>query len=136
MTFDFAPIVFASGIPVGGNAHLTLREDGSVTFTGHFHDSGADEFNTQLVWAVKDAQGRVYTFQHSGHVAGTFEPGSRNDDWTVDTRSDAIAAHWADIAADPIQRAEAHVDADLLNVTNSVVGAVGLALAVIAIIAA
>jgi len=41
----------------------------------------------------------VYTFQHAGHVARTFEPGSRDDNWTVDSRNDDIANRWANIAS-------------------------------------
>ncbi|WP_194235900.1 hypothetical protein [Streptomyces sp. CB01881] len=136
LDFNFSPIVFAEGIPVGGNANLTIRDDGSLTFTGHFHDSGADEFNTQLVWGVKDAQNKVYAFQHTGHVAGTFEPGSRNDDWVIDSRSDQIADNWANIAANPTAHAEARVNADLINVTNSVIGALGTTLGVVALVIA
>jgi Repeat of unknown function (DUF346) len=53
--FDDDSIVFEEGVPVGGFAHLTLRYDGTYTFSGHFHDSGATEYNVGLVWAVKDA---------------------------------------------------------------------------------
>jgi hypothetical protein len=35
--------------------HLTIHSDGSCNFTGHLHDSGAEEFNTALVWLVKDS---------------------------------------------------------------------------------
>ena len=40
LSFDFSPIVFKSGVPVGGFSHVTIRQDGSFTFSGHFHDSG------------------------------------------------------------------------------------------------
>jgi hypothetical protein len=136
LDFDFNPIVFGGGVPVGGNAHLTIRQDGSFTFSGHFHDSGATEFNVALVWAVKDSQNMVYTFQHSGHVSGTFESGSRNDDWTVDSRNDDIANRWANIAAGSRGDARADANIELVNLTNSLIGTLGTVLGVVAIVIA
>ena len=131
--FDFNPIVFGGGVPVGGNSHLTIRKDGSYTFSGHFHDSGATEYNVALVWAVKDFQNMVYTFQHSGHVSGTFEPGSRDDDWTIDSRNDNIANRWVYIAAGSSGTAKADANIDIINLTNSLIGTLGTVLGVIAI---
>jgi hypothetical protein len=91
LDFDWNPIVFGGGVPVGGYSHLTIRQDGTYSFSGHFHDSGATEYNMALVWAVKDSQNNVYTFEHKGHVSGTFESGSRDDDWQTDRQNDAIA---------------------------------------------
>jgi cytochrome c5 len=136
LDFDFNPIVFGGGVPVGGNSHLTIRQDGSFTFSGHFHDSGATEYNVALVWAVKDSQNMVYTFQHSGHVSGTFESGSRNDDWAVDSRNDNIASRWANIAAGSIGEARADANIDLINLTNSLIGTLGTVLGVVAIVIA
>ena len=39
LDFNFDPIVFGGGVPVGGSSHLTIRQDGSYTFSGHFHSS-------------------------------------------------------------------------------------------------
>jgi hypothetical protein len=136
LDFDFNPIVFGGGVPVGGNAHLTIRQDGSYTFTGHFHDSGATEYKMGLVWAVKDSQNIVYTLQHSGHVSGTFESGSRNDDWTVDLRNDEIASRWANIAAGSTAHVQADANIDIINLTNSLIGTIGTVLGVVAIVAA
>jgi hypothetical protein len=136
LDFNFAPIVFGAGIAAGGNAHLTLRSDGSYTFSGHFHDSGAAEYSTALAWAVKDSQNRVYTFQHAGHIAGTFESGSREDNWTVDSRNDQIAANWANLGAGATETARADVNTDLVNLTNGLIGVVGLVVGVIGIVVA
>ena len=46
LDFDAPSIVFGGGVPVGGFSHLTLRQDGTYTFSGRFHDSGATEYNT------------------------------------------------------------------------------------------
>lgn len=136
LDFDFPSIVFATGIPVGGSSHLTLREDGSYKFSGHLHDSGADEFNTSVAWAVKDSQNQVYTFAHSGHVSGTFESGSRDDNWAEDSKDDRLAANWVYLGAGATWRSNAKVNADLTNVVNSAIGAIGTILGVVSIIGA
>jgi hypothetical protein len=121
---------------VGGSAHLTIHSDGSCNFTGHLHDSGADEFNTALVWLVKDSNSKGYSFVHTGKVAESFESGSRNDDWSNDGQNDAIKNNWGAIVAVNSASAKADVNADLTNVINSAIGAAGTILGVVAIIAA
>ena len=134
LDFDFNPITFDGGVPVGGSCHLTIRQDGSFTFFGHFHDSGAFEFNIGLVLGVKDSQNQIYTFEHSGHVAGSFEPGSDNDDWRIDSRDDRIANNWKNLAAGSASRIVAKVNADLANLTNSLIGLLGTGLSVFTIL--
>jgi hypothetical protein len=126
-------ITFNHGQPVGGTSRLTFRQDGTYTFTGAFHDSGITEYNVNLVWAVKDAINRVYTIPHSGHVSGTFESGSRDDKWTVDSRDDNIAENWTYLAIEANAVIQKSADLDLVNVTNAAVGSLGLVLAIIAI---
>ena len=133
LDFDFNPIVFDGGVPVGGSSHLTIRQDGSFTFSGHFHDSGATAYNVALVWAVKDFQNHVYTFQHLGHVSGTFESGSRDDDWRIDSRDDRIVKNWIYLAAGSNATAKASANIDLVNLTSSLIGALGTVLRVVAI---
>src|SRR5262245_13501414 len=62
LDWDWNPIVFRGGVPVGGRMHLTLRSDGSYTFEGHFRNSGFPSYNVAVVYIVKDADNRVYTF--------------------------------------------------------------------------
>jgi hypothetical protein len=136
LDFDWNPIVFGGGVPVGGWSHLTLRQDGTYTFSGHFHDSGGLEYNMALVWGVKDSQNKLYTFEHRGHVSGTFESGSRDDDWSVDGQNDSIAQNWANIVAADFASGRADASGDLTNLVNELIGAVGLVLAVVAIVIA
>jgi hypothetical protein len=131
--FAFDPIVFGGGVPVGGSAHLTIRKDGSYTFTGHLHDSGATEYSVALAWAVKDFRDMVYTFQHAGHVAGTFETGSRDDDWNIEAHNDALSANWSYLTARSTGNGQASATLDLVNVTNSLIGTLGTVLGVVAI---
>jgi hypothetical protein len=136
LDFDWNPIVFDSGVPVGGHAHVTIRSDGTYSFSGHFHDSGGTEYNMQLAWAVKDSRNIVYTFQHQGHVAGTFESGSRDDDWNNDAQNDAIRDNWANIVGNWSWTAQAQANGDLTNLLNTVIGGLGLVTGVIGIVIA
>jgi hypothetical protein len=137
LDFNFAPITFSSGIAAGGNAHLTVRQDGSYTFSGHFHDSGAAAYNTALVAVVKDLVNRVYSFQHTGRIAGTFESGSRDDNWNVSAVNPAIADNWANISALATWHAQADVnaDVDLAAIVKAVETAAGVIVQVIAVVA-
>ena len=118
LEFNFAPIVFG-GTPVGGNAHVTLRQDGSFVFSRHFRDSGAPDFNDAIVAAIKDSQNIGYTFQHTGHMSGTFSSGSRDDDWRVDSRDDRLINNWAYIAAGSRGHARSTTSADITNIVRT-----------------
>jgi hypothetical protein len=136
LNFDFSPIVFGGGTPVGGNAHVTLRQDGSFTFFGHFHDSGAPDFNDAIAVAVKDSQNIVYLFQHTGHMSGTFSSGSRDDDWRIDSRDDRIANNWGFISTGSQGHAKSSTSADLTNIVNGLIGSLGTVLGVVGIVVA
>ncbi|MET9913485.1 hypothetical protein ABZZ74_43165 [Streptomyces sp. NPDC006476] len=135
LDFTFAPIVFSSGVAAGGNSHLVLRQDGSYTFSGHFHDSGLAPYNTVLAWVVKDLVDQAYTFQHTGHIAGSVTSGSSDDNWNVSATNGVIAENWANIAASATSRADAKVNVDLSSVMDSVVRAVGVVAQVVAVVA-
>jgi hypothetical protein len=90
----------------------------------------------QLVWAVKDSRNQAYTFQHQGHVSGTFESGSRDDDWNNDAQNDAIRDNWANIVAGWSWNAQAQANGDLTNLLNGVIGGLGLVTGVIGIVIA
>jgi hypothetical protein len=134
--WDAGSITFNNGVPVGGTSHLTIRQDGTYTLSGHFHDSGATEYNMSLVWGVADSQQKLYTFEHSGHVSGTFESGSRDDNWNVDGQNAAIAQNWANITARNSANWEAGADSDFTSLVNSLIGAAGTVLGIVAIVIA
>ena len=125
LDYNFSPIVFDNGVPVGGFAHLTIKQDGSYVFSGHFHDSGATAYSTALVWAVKDSLNQAYSFAHSGSVAGTFESGSRDDDWNVTGQNAAIASNWANITAGGSNLAKASANLDIAALGSSLLTALG-----------
>ena len=136
LDFDWNPITFDNGVPVGGRSHLTLHQDGSYNFTVYFHDSGATEYNMSLAWAIKDTNNQVYTFQHSGHVSGTFESGSRDDNFTDNGTNVSIANNWAAIVAANSGSASAGADFDGTALVNSLIGTLGTVLGIVAIVIA
>jgi hypothetical protein len=122
MDFDFMPLVFGDGVSVDGSSHLTLRQDGSYTFSGHLHDSGATGYNVSVVCTVEDSQNMAYTFQHSGYVSGALDSGSRDDDWTDDSQNNSIADYWADLAAGSGATALANAEINVGDLTASLSG--------------
>jgi hypothetical protein len=64
------------------------------------------------------------------------ESGSRDDDWTVDGQNDVIKDKWAAIVAADSAPASANASGDLTNLVNEILGAVGTALGIVAIVVA
>jgi hypothetical protein len=133
LKFDFAPIEFEDGVPVGGNANLSINQNGAYQFRGHFHNSGAVGFTVGLVWAVKDIRNQVYTFATSDRVAGTFSPGSRDHDWDIRDVDAVIADNWANIAAAPNWEAVANTDLDIDTMLDTALDALGAVANVVSI---
>jgi hypothetical protein len=136
LQFDNDSITFSDGVAVGGYAHLTLRQDGTYSFSGHFHDSGAAEYNVNFAVVVKDSAGKGYAFQQSGHVAGTLESGSRDFDWDESDKKEVISQNWANLATYAVMNGQASVSLDPIALMNTVVGALGLVIGVVSIIVA
>jgi len=86
------------------------------------------------VFAVRSGDGTVYTFSHRGRVHGTFEAGSRDDDWGEGPTHDAVAAGWQRLADSLNWQANAAANADFEVILDATVKAVGAAASVIAII--
>ena len=78
--FD-AVVTFPDGVAIGGSVHVSLFKDGTSTFSGSLHDSGAVAYNCAVACGVYDSQRRLYPLTQSGYAAGTFEPGSRDFNW-------------------------------------------------------
>src|SRR5690242_19064446 len=87
-------ITFSSGVALGGWFDLALTRQGDISFSGHFHDSGADSYDTTLVVVLMTPEGLAYSVTHQGRTHGTFESGSRDDDWAVNEHSDMVAKNW------------------------------------------
>jgi hypothetical protein len=134
LDWNWYPITFDNGVPVGGSMHLTLRSDGSYTFSGHFHDSGFPSYDVSLTYLVKDAQNRVYTFTAQGHMAGTLESGSRDYDWAVNGNNPDIASNWASLANGSLGYGEATTSLDIGPFVADFKQAVGVVSDVIAVV--
>jgi uncharacterized protein with LGFP repeats len=101
MTFGTGNFDFGSGFfdpTVQGRATLTVYADGSYNFVGNFHDSGAFDYNDSLMFGLVSTSGVLYTFTHTGSVAGwTDFWNSSDDNWDVSGTNPALAAGWADL---------------------------------------
>ncbi len=134
MTFNWNNITFNNGVPVGGWAELTVYADGSYDFSGHFHDSGFPSYNDSLVFGLVSPSGVLYTFAHSGHMAGTIESGSRDDNWNVSGSDPSLAAGWADLEGCQWY-GQANTSADWNSLVNQIEQLAGDVASVIQIIA-
>lgn len=137
--FNTGYIAFNNGVPVGSpNCSLTLHQNGSYTFQGHFHDSGATSYNGQFAWVITTGKGVAFAFSQNGHMAGTFASGSRNWDFNVNGTNPAIAANWNDLCASYHWRWQASVNLDIGSLLNSIVQAlttaIGIAVKVISVV--
>jgi hypothetical protein len=136
LDWDWPSITFNNGVPVGGYAHLSIRSDGTYSFSGHFHDSGATSYNMGVVWVVKDSQNIAYTFEESCRVHGTFEAGSRDCDWNDNGYNANIQNNWGNIAAGWYEQPSAAADLDILAILNSLISAIEEAIGVVSTIIA
>ena len=86
---------------------------------------------------VRSQRGVLYTFLRSGHLAGTFEPGSRDFDWSVQELRDVVREDWANISVGSTWWWNAKVNWDPLAILSTIktlaetVGAVGSVVALL-----
>jgi hypothetical protein len=129
-----AAITFSGGVPVGGSSDLTLHQDGSFAFSGHLHVSGAPSYNAAVVWAIKSSDGKLFTFAKNGHLAGTFESGSRDMNWQDNGNNADVAADWAALAHGWQYRWHAGVNMDISSLIDDLKTALQIAGEVIAVV--
>ena len=98
---DSGAIVFSSGVSVGGYSHATLFRNGTVEFSGHFHESGLLSHNVSLVYVIRSSGGTVFTLVAYGRVHGTLEAGSANLNWDNNEGldRDKLVAAWGELSA-------------------------------------
>ena len=87
-------VTFRSGVAIGGWYDVALTPQGDISFSGHFHNSGADNYNTTVAVVLMTPDGLAYSVTHQGNTYGTFHSGSRNDDWVINEKNDMIAKNW------------------------------------------
>jgi uncharacterized protein with LGFP repeats len=102
MDFDTGALTDIEDSPVDGWAHLTVYANGVYHFQGHTHDYGFDDYDSFMGITWQTDSGRVYGVFHQGHMAGTTDPGSRDDNWdvwgnTADCTNSPAAEPWSDM---------------------------------------
>jgi hypothetical protein len=125
--FNSGSITFDNGIPVGGWMTLALFQDGSYSFSGHFHDSGAPSYDVDGVWVIVSSSGKAFSFEVKGHMNGTFESGSRDFDFAQNGQNDQLKNGWADLCAGYTWRWSAYVNWDVQAAVDDVVNALKVA---------
>ncbi len=90
-------IVTAGIAALGGNYQITFYQNGDFLFKGHMHDSGSDNYDSQLAAAIVDGLGHAFTVEHKGHTSGTWSSGSRNDDWENSGNNPDIMKNWGQL---------------------------------------
>ncbi len=85
-----APVVATGSIrsgglaALGGRVTIQVNPDGSAVWSGHAHNSGADnyDYSVRALLRSPDPDAPTIVLGHSGSVYGTFHSGSRDDDWS------------------------------------------------------
>jgi uncharacterized protein with LGFP repeats len=128
---------FKSGVAAGGSSNITVFQNGQVQFEGQLHDSGALAYDISVVCILVDADNQGYSLTTVGHIAGTFESGSRDYLWNTSANNGLIQQNWRAIVASNsvAQNASESMDLGALmsNVANAA-GVVGAAAGVIALL--
>ncbi|WP_438022389.1 hypothetical protein [Sorangium sp. So ce233] len=134
IVIESGPIVFPEGVAVGGWSNLAVFRDGAYNFSGHFHVSGALSHTVRIAWALRSNSGVVFMFGNEGRVHGTFEPGSRDHDWNISGRNDAIASAWSDLEAGWTARWDASAKFGFEDILKAVLGPLGAVREVIKVV--
>jgi hypothetical protein len=115
-----ASISFPGNIACGGSASLILKDDGTCTFNGKFHDSGLIPYDVAFALVVHTDSGKAFSFTKSGSVFGTVDLArdstkSRDFSWNDATKNTSVAAAWPEI----VKGFDFHWKADVgVNVAN------------------
>lgn len=122
LTYNENSITFAHGIAANANSHVRLHSDGTVEFTSHFHDSGAQDYAYSIAWAIYASDGSVFALQHSGTIKGHLTGGQsdRDSNYSEQTVDDQVRLHWPAL----VRGARTHMAA---NVTGNFGGILGTA---------
>jgi hypothetical protein len=127
LAFGNNSITFDGGVPVGGNSHVVLHQDGRVEFQFHFRDAGHTDSVYSITWAIAASDGQIFTFHHRGSLAGHLFGTKQSDrsisfDQTV--TNGAVAAHWPALVRGNVARMSAHAALTLGDLLDTVKTAV------------
>ncbi len=108
-------VLTPSGTALGGTATLTIRSDGSYTFTTHLRDSGFDSYQFQVRAALTTNSGIHLMAQHTGNVSGTLGSGKRDDDFSESGHNDWIGANWLDAKTATMSLSKSYQDSGIIG---------------------
>src|SRR5262249_17954283 len=123
-------IVFNSGeltaSTVSAWCQLQLWSDGRVSFTAHAHESGAISHHYDIAMVIQGAlpdpdvpnEKIPIIVEHMGIVHGTFDLGSRDDDWHAEAIDTAIRDHWAAVSSAPVPHTGLSVVTDVIDILS------------------
>ncbi|KAH0566077.1 hypothetical protein GP486_000515 [Trichoglossum hirsutum] len=115
--------VFPDGVAAGGNTHLRLSSSGDMQFSGHFHDSGAVDYDYAVAIVLTDADNQAYSSTQQGKISGTtgvLFGGSRDSDWNLTANNPAVASSWRAIVAQYSVTAQSKVNIDIKSLLDEV----------------
>jgi hypothetical protein len=135
IALNSGPVNFNNGVPVGGWSQLSLYPNGWFNFVGGFHDSGAPSYNLTFVWSVWSPGHGLIMIGHPGHMAGTFESGSRDCNWNIQQNRPDIAAEWVNLSNGYSWQWNANVNWDVNAAINSIKSAIQAAQQIVSVIA-
>lgn len=129
LTYNENSITFADGVAANANSHVRLHSDGTVEFTSHFHDSGAQDYAYSISWAIYASDGTVFTLQHSGNIKGHLTGGQSDRDSNYSDRTvyDQVRIHWPALVRGSKSHMAAHVSGSfsgILDTTKEAIDAV------------
>jgi hypothetical protein len=111
-------VVTPSGTALGGWVEMTLRSDGTYTFSGHMHDSGWDPYDFRVRAVVSTADLAVAA-QRTGHTDGTgsdpFGSPNRNYDWSESGTEPRIQMFWAELRQATMTVSKSYEDTGVLH---------------------
>jgi len=111
-------VLTPSGTALGGWVEMTLRSDGSYTFSGHMHDSGWDPYDFRVRAVVSTADLAVAA-QHSGHTDGTgsspFGSPNRDNDWSEANTEPRIQRFWSELREGTMTVSKSYEDTGVLH---------------------
>jgi hypothetical protein len=113
LAFDNNSITFDGGVPVNGNSHVVLHQDGRVEFRSHFHDSGAPDYYYSITWAVYATDGTVFRVHHRDKVQGFPAKSARTSNFDQTVTNGAITQHWPALVKANLARMSAHTAASI-----------------------
>jgi hypothetical protein len=135
LDFDTGYITFSGGVPVDGFAHLTVFQDGTSHFTGHFHDSSIVPYTYGIALVVKGIDNHAYSSVHQGNITQAENQG--NSDWDEKTQNPDITQHWPALlnGGAPFFAWRADVNLDIVTIVQDAETAIGYVVQVVSLFA-